>query len=69
MGILDRLNNEEKENVSITLDKKVVDKLKDLRNKKKVKKISPVINELIKDWLNSEELKNKKEGENGNEHR
>ena len=50
MEVLDRVNIE-KENVSLTLDKKVVDKLKKMREQKKLKKISPLINELLKDWL------------------
>lgn len=56
--ILDRIN-EEKDNVSITLDKSVIKRLEELKQKKKLKKISPLINELIKQWL--EELKKEEE--------
>lgn len=54
MNILKRIN-EEKENVTITLDKTLVKNLKELRRKKKLKKISPLINELLWLWLESED--------------
>ena len=47
--------NEKKENITLTLDTSVVKKLKELREKKKLKKISPLINELLKQWIKEQQ--------------
>ena len=49
--------NEKKENITLTFDTSVVKKLKELREKKKLKKISPLINELLKQWIKEQEEK------------
>jgi len=56
MNILD-IVNDRKENITFTLDISIVKKLKELRKKKKLKKISPLINELLKQWIKEQEEK------------
>ena len=53
MGLLDKYQQDPKGKVTIsfTLDYQVFEDLKDLRAEKKLPKISPLINDLIKDWL------------------
>jgi len=48
-----------KEQVNLTLDKTLVEKLKKLKEKLKVTTLSPFINEILWDWVNKQE-ENKK---------
>ena len=53
MGLLDKYQKQEPEKItaSFTLDEDVYSKLIELRKKRKLKKISPLVNDLLKDWI------------------
>ena len=55
MVILERKIDDAKINISITIDKNLVNNLEEIKKKKKYRKLSPQINDLLWDWLNKEE--------------
>ena len=46
---------EPKVTVSMTIDKELLDKLKEIRKEAGVEKLSPVLNEVLWDWVRNQE--------------
>lgn len=51
MVSLEDLRTEEKKVICVSVDVSVADQLEELKERKKLKKVSPLINELLKEWL------------------
>ncbi len=56
MDILERLKGH-KVPVNITIDEELFNRLQKLKQKKQIKTLSPVINEILWDWVNAQENK------------
>jgi metal-responsive CopG/Arc/MetJ family transcriptional regulator len=46
---------QEKTSISLTLDSELIKKLEEYKITKKIKSLSPMINEMLWDWLKKEE--------------
>ncbi len=44
--------------VNITIDKTLLEKLEELKRKEKIKSLSPMINQMLWEWLNDWRVKN-----------
>ena len=55
MVILERKIDDIKINISITIDRNLMNNLEEIKKKKKYRKLSPQINDLLWDWLNKED--------------
>lgn len=52
-------DKEEKVKVSITIDKSLLEDLNNYKKEKELKELSPMINIILKDWLNKSRKKKK----------
>lgn len=48
---------DEKENVSITLDKKLIKELREYKDREKIKELSPMVNVILWDWMKKKGVK------------
>lgn len=47
-----------KANVGLTIDQTLLEELENLKEKEKIKSLSPMVNQMLWDWLNDWRLKN-----------
>jgi metal-responsive CopG/Arc/MetJ family transcriptional regulator len=61
--IIKGIEKKKKIQVNITIDKGLLDELNEYKDKHNIKQLSPLINEMLWEWIKNEEKKN------GNDHK
>ncbi len=55
----DKIDSKLKIRATITLDSDLLEKLESYKIKNNIKKLSPMLNEMLWEWINKEEKRNK----------